>query len=359
MSRFAGARRGEVPAPFEAMRRADEALVLISEHRVLWSNEAAEGLFEAAPAALLGAQMKDILGVPPKVALEICRSVTERGYRSGTIDILAAGERRVPTFYRAISIGGDQLHLAILRPVAPGEALAVEEERPSRPRRQRSSSAEVAAAVSHEIRAPLASALLYMAILEREIDAGTGPGQARSALTIARQEISRVERLVARVTEMHRFGHPVMRPRRVDLGQVVVESVQRALAGNHSRLVHLEIDPGDLNGWWDDTAIEQIVHNLLSNALKFGEERPVDVTVVRSEGFVRLSVRDRGVGLSAEARAHVFDRRVRSPLARSPGLGLGLWFVRELAEAHGGKASVRSRLGDGATFTVTLRPLAP
>jgi signal transduction histidine kinase len=343
----------------EAMRRVEEALVLVSARRVLWSNEAAEQLFEVPPAALLGVPMKDILGVPPKVGQEICRSVTERGYRAGTVDILARGDRRVPTFYRAISIGGAQLHLLILRPMAPGEAPADEGAAATRPRQRRTGSAEVAAAVSHEIRAPLASALLYMSILEREIEAGGGPGQARSALAIARQEISRVERLVARVTEMHRFGHPVMCPRRVDLGQVVVESVQRALAGNHSRLVRLEIDPGDLVDWWDDTAVEQIVHNLLSNALKFGEERPVDVMVVRGDGFVRLSVRDRGVGLSAEARVHVFDRRVRSPLGRSPGLGLGLWFVRELAGAHGGKASVRSRLGDGSTFAVTLRPLAP
>jgi signal transduction histidine kinase len=316
-------------------------------------------LFEVPPSALLGVPMKDILGVPPKVGLEICRSVTARGYRAGTVDILAGGERRVPTFYRAISIGGEQLHLVILRPVGPDDVPTDEGEPPAPASRRQSTSADIAAAVSHEIRAPLASALLYMAILEREIDGGAGPGQARSALAIARQEISRVERLVARVTEMHRFGRPVMCPRRVDFAQVVVESVQRALAGNRSRLVRLEIDPGDLTGWWDDTAVEQIVHNLLSNALKFGEERPVDVVVARGNGFVRLSVRDRGIGLSADARAHAFDRRARAPLGRSPGLGLGLWFVRELAEAHGGKASVRSRLGEGATFTVTLRPLEP
>ena len=218
--------------------------------------------------------------------------------------------------------------------------------------------ARIAAAVGHEIRSPLATALLYMDIVEQRVDAGAARGPVQSALAIARREILRVQQLVTRVTEIESLGFPVMRPRLVDFGQVVAETISRA-AGEATRLVRLEIGRGareSLTDWWDDGAVEQILQNLLSNALKYGQGQLVRVGIERLNDGVRLSVRDRGRGLRAADRIGIFDRRVRTPLARAPGLGLGLWFVRALTEAHRGAVAVRSRPGDGATFTVTLRP---
>jgi signal transduction histidine kinase len=135
--------------------------------------------------------------------------------------------------------------------------------------------------------------------------------------------------------------------------------VARSVPIDLARTVRVEIGRGNLTDWWDDGAVEQIVQNLLSNALKFGEGRPVHVALDCVEHRARLSVRDQGGGLPASEQAQIFGRRVRSPLSRAPGMGLGLWFVRTLAEAHRGVVAVRSRPGEGATFTVSLKAFRP
>jgi signal transduction histidine kinase len=340
-------------ARLDAMSSIEEPLVLtMGDQRVLWANEAASQMFEIDGDRLLGLGMRELLALPPQAVVEACRSVTARGHVTGNVDIVTGRGRTVPSRFRAFALGENNLHLVAFG--APGP--------PARQAGRNGSdrlpmSAEIAAAIGHEIRTPLATALVYMTILKREIDAGFRRGPVRSALATARQEISRIDRLVTRVTEMEGLGFPIMRPRLVDVGQVVSRSVRRAVGGGSARLVRLEIGPGDLTDWWDEGAVEEIVQNLLSNALKFGEGRQIDVAVERAQERARLSVRDRGIGLAVSQQARVFERRVRAPLARSPGLGLGLWFVRTLAEAHRGTVAVRSRPGDGATFTVTLRPL--
>jgi signal transduction histidine kinase len=96
--------------------------------------------------------------------------------------------------------------------------------------------------------------------------------------------------------------------------------------------------------------------NLVSNALKYSPaQSPVDVLLERDDGGVRLSVTDRGVGISVEDQALIFGRFFRVAGGRSPeGLGLGLYIARLLVEAHGGNIDVRSAPGLGSTFTVHL-----
>ena len=112
-------------------------------------------------------------------------------------------------------------------------------------------------------------------------------------------------------------------------------------------------------GWWDDLAVEQIICNLLTNALKFGQGRPIRVAVESMLDGVRLIVQDRGVGIRAADRAAVFEQSVRAPVARSGGLGLGLWLVKKIVEGHAGQITVQSRTGQGTTFIVKLPQLRP
>jgi signal transduction histidine kinase len=227
------------------------------------------------------------------------------------------------------------------------------------PRGEHASPAQVTSLVNHELSSPLATALLYIGIAEGHCAAGPG-GQARSALSVARAEIQRLKQLVDRVTELEQLGHAVLRPAMVDLGAVVADTVERAMLpdANGESPVTVEA-PRGLVGWWDDVAVGQIVINLLSNALKFGHGGAVRVVVRASGDHAWISVQDNGVGVRPADRERIFERHACVPPDQGGGLGLGLWLVRELATAHGGRAGVHSRPGQGATFVVHLRAMPP
>jgi signal transduction histidine kinase len=218
-------------------------------------------------------------------------------------------------------------------------------------------SARVVAVVGHEIRSPLAAALVYMNIAERSIYPGNPGTPARNALATARAEILRVERLVGRVMELEQYGHPVLRPVFIDAVEVVRGTIARATLGETATRVVLSCGHEDMSDWWDEDALEQMAHNLISNALKFGQGRPVQVSMGRTSTGLRLVVQDQGRGISATDRDRIFKKRVRAPAHRSGGLGLGLWLVQQLATAHGGKVAVYTRPSKGSTFTVTVRPM--
>lgn len=222
-----------------------------------------------------------------------------------------------------------------------------------------SSSGKLAAAIAHEIRTPLAVALMYIRLVEQE--AGPHVGESlRDGLSQARDEVARLDRLLGNLVDLHRLGHVVIRPALVDAGRVVSDAVRRARRDLSAMQVSVEVGAADLLDWWDPNAIEQIIQKLLSNAVRYGEGRPISVTVNRAELGLRLRVQDGGSGISASERARLFRPRLAPRKARTAsGLGLGLWLVRELAEAHRGSVTVESRKGAGSTFTVTLRPQRP
>jgi signal transduction histidine kinase len=110
-----------------------------------------------------------------------------------------------------------------------------------------------------------------------------------------------------------------------------------------------------LMGRWDPLRVEQIVVNLISNAMKFGPGKPVTVSLTRRDGAAVLSVRDEGPGIPPADRERIFDRFFRSDVGRGiAGLGLGLSIVRDLAHAMGGSVAVASEPGHGSEFMVSL-----
>jgi signal transduction histidine kinase len=108
-------------------------------------------------------------------------------------------------------------------------------------------------------------------------------------------------------------------------------------------------------GHWDPLRLEQIVANLVSNALKYGEGNPIALELRATPRRARLAVRDSGLGIAAEEQSRIFEpfeRAASDP--RVAGAGLGLWIVRRLVEAHGGTISVASVVGKGTVFLVDL-----
>ena len=114
--------------------------------------------------------------------------------------------------------------------------------------------------------------------------------------------------------------------------------------------------PEGLSGTWDRLAVEQIVDNLLSNAIKYGARTSIDLSAELHGEQVRIQVRDHGGGVSLDQRARVFERfeRAVGPGQRCSGFGVGLWVVRQLAEALGGTVAIEDAMGGGALFAVTL-----
>jgi signal transduction histidine kinase len=199
--------------------------------------------------------------------------------------------------------------------------------------------------------------------------------QVSAALQIARQQsapalvrrLERVQQIVDRyvkraslLLDVGRMNAIRMQPQveAVDFAEVVrevAESYAPEAAFNRSALE--VVVPPRLDGHWDRLALEQIVSNLVSNAIKFGAGEAISVSLnARPDGQVVFEVRDRGIGIASDDQERIFGRFER--LAEKPGhpagAGVGLWLVRGLVESHGGSISVQSAPSQGATFTVVL-----
>lgn len=215
---------------------------------------------------------------------------------------------------------------------------------------------------SHELRTPLAALLLSAEGLARAVDQRAYDAVPRLSDAIRRQA-GRLQRLTARMLDASEIGAGPLsiRPETVDLVELVREIADtfiRTAQSRGSRLA-LDTDPAVV-GWWDPTRLEQVVNNLLDNAIKFGAGHPIDVGVHATDGHARLVVRDHGIGVSPRSAADLFERYRRGVDARSfGGLGLGLHIVREITEAHGGLVAVHPVPGGGAEFTVELPLVTP
>jgi signal transduction histidine kinase len=113
-----------------------------------------------------------------------------------------------------------------------------------------------------------------------------------------------------------------------------------------------------VTGHWDSLRLEQVVANLVSNALKFGDGNPIAVELRSLGGRALLTVRDHGPGIPEEDQTRIFEPFERVPQPRGKrkigGAGLGLWIVRRLVEAHGGTVRLASVVGRGTVFAVDL-----
>ncbi len=217
---------------------------------------------------------------------------------------------------------------------------------------------------SHELRTPLSTLLLQASGLLRafRIPAGERLPEARllkKAESLKRQA-DRLEALVSGLLDVSRLasGKLDLQLEEVDLRQLASELVERlaeasAAAAVPSR-IHLHA-PVPVVGRWDRLRVEQVLTNLLTNALRYGRDRPVELRVEGTPAVARVQVRDEGIGIPEEAQQRIFGRFERAASSRNyGGLGLGLWLTRELVEAMQGTIHVQSRVGEGSTFTVEL-----
>ena len=219
---------------------------------------------------------------------------------------------------------------------------------------------------SHELKTPLTPLSLKLQALERAAE--TEPGSPLAAMVrthveAGRRQMRKLTELMNDLLDVSRISAGSFRMQREDMDlaalvrELGAQFAPRAAQVDSSLTVRSE---RPVRGHWDRLRLEQVVTNLLDNALKYGAGKPVLVEVSAQGDVARLTVRDEGIGIEPAQRGRIFERYTRAVSERHyGGLGLGLYITRTIVEAEGGHVSVDSVPGQGATFVVELPLTTP
>jgi PAS domain S-box-containing protein len=209
---------------------------------------------------------------------------------------------------------------------------------------------------SHELRTPLTALQLQLERLE-ELTAA-GPPKLSGKVSGAVRSTQRLGVLIDSLLDVSRIatGQLSLRPHEMDLRPAVEELLDGLRDGADRAGSQLTLSGVEsLRGEWDQVRLEQLITNLVANAIKYGAGRPIEVTVERTADSAVISVRDHGPGIAPDDMRRIFDRFERASSVRHHGgFGLGLYVSREIARAHGGRIEVENAEDGGARFTVRL-----
>jgi signal transduction histidine kinase len=220
------------------------------------------------------------------------------------------------------------------------------------------------AIAAHELRNPMTpiSARLELLLAKARHASGAVPAGLVHGLELLEGLVNAYLRRATTLLEVARAssGKLKLQTAEVDLSALIRQVAANLLPLADSAGCQLRVTVEDgVSAECDPMAVEQILENLLSNAIRFGPGRPVEVSLASDGGLARLSVRDEGVGISDCDQKLIFERFHRSHRANpNGGFGVGLWVTRQLVRAMRGEISLWSRRGAGSAFTVRW-PLRP
>jgi two-component system OmpR family sensor kinase len=216
------------------------------------------------------------------------------------------------------------------------------------------------AVAAHELRNPMTPMIGQIDLLLDGLRAGRySPDQVKQRLERVRFVMNTYLKRATILLDVSRIttGKLRLEPVPFDVSVLVRDIVETftAIARHAGTPISIDV-PASLPGTWDQLAMEQILDNLVSNAIKYGARRPIEIGAEDHGDTVCIWVRDHGPGISMDDRVRIFgrfERAVGSDERRS-GFGVGLWVVGQLVEAMGGTISVGDAEGGGSVFTVTL-----
>jgi two-component system phosphate regulon sensor histidine kinase PhoR len=322
---------------------ADGVVITDATARVLLLNAAAARLFEIAEAAASG-----------RPFIEVCR---DHELADTLADALAQGQARSAVIE---STAPRQYLRIVASPITGGgrAAAVVVLQDLTELRRLETVRKDFVANISHELRTPLAS---IKAVLETLQDGALeDQAVARDFLARMDDEVDQLTQLVQQLLELSRLesGQAPLQIEPLDVGDVLGEIAGRmsSQAERAGVTLGLAVPDGLPPAPADRRRLREAVVNLVHNAIKYTPSGgSVTLAAAAEGGELRISVRDTGVGIAHDQQARIFERFFKSDSARSSeGVGLGLAIVKNVALAHGGRVTVDSREGAGATFTIVL-----
>jgi len=213
--------------------------------------------------------------------------------------------------------------------------------------------------MTHELKTPIATVSAAMEALV-QFDALDDRTKSLKYIDLSRRELNRLAGMVENVLRISTFEKQqlVLFKETFNISQILEETAQKFILQNPDR-VEFRFDlkgPGYIHA--DKFHLQNVINNLFDNAVKYsGPFALLDVSCYRENEFVVFVVGDHGMGISKEQQKHIFDKFYRVPtgdLHAVKGFGLGLAYVRQIVEAHGGTVGVKSQLGAGSEFTVAL-----
>lgn len=205
---------------------------------------------------------------------------------------------------------------------------------------------------SHELKTPITALQLNLQMLNRNLSKHPEGDKFTNSFSKSLYQVSRLTNLVNELLDVSAITAGKMRfhYEQMNLNALIFDIVGRYVDNSISINVSQ-----DINGNWDKSRLEQVLTNLISNAVKYGEGKPIVVTLEQVDKEVTIKVKDQGKGINKEDQVRIFqkfERAVEGP--GISGLGLGLWISDQIVTGLNGYISVDSTPGEGSTFIVTI-----
>lgn len=256
----------------------------------------------------------------------------------------------------------DQQHLALAQDLANRSAIAIDNSRLYRAANEAVQMRDVFMSIaSHELKTPLTSLLGYVSLIQRRASTSkTMSERDQRAVQVIGEQAQRLNRLVSLLLDISRIqsGQLALDRAVVDVGELARQAVENYATTLKDHTLEIEITDDLLFVHGDHLRIDQILHNMVQNAVKYSPEGgTITISVSGDQHNVIVAVRDSGIGIPKDALPRLFERFYRAPNAdprHISGMGIGLYVVKQIVELHGGDIHVESEVGKGSAFTVTL-----
>lgn len=215
---------------------------------------------------------------------------------------------------------------------------------------------------SHELKTPLTSILLNLQLLLQKIQSSSDhrvdSSEIIKAIESSERQSYRLSKMINDLLNVSLMstGKLQLEKEKIELSSIIDDLLLRfEIQFNKAHMKVNYKKNGSVTGLFDKVRLEQVFSNLISNAIKYGDKKPIHITLEKTKNKAIVKIRDKGIGVKKDEQIRIFERFRRAVSDKDiKGLGVGLYISQQIVQAHGGNISVASTPGKGSTFTVEL-----